>query len=116
MSRKIWAYEKRRQINEVDEIVVQVSIDAIGHLGLPFHADDDDGGEDDDGDGADDAHVVEAVVDDPDVEGLEQVVERLAEADDVHGHGHGVGHREDHADGGAELGSQRARDHVVCTT
>ena len=74
MSRKIWAYEKRRQINEVDEIVVQVSIDAIGHLGLPFHADDDDGGEDDDGDGADDAHVVEAVVDDPDVEGLEQVV------------------------------------------
>ena len=83
------------------------------YFGFPLHADDNDAGQEDDGDAADDAHVHQSVVDDLQILRLEQVVERFAEADDVHGHRHRVGHGEDDADRRSKVGTQRARDQKV---
>ena len=44
---------------------------------------------------------------------LQEIEERLREADGVGGDGDGVGEEEHEADGAAERGAQGARDHVV---
>lgn len=111
-------------------------------LALPLHADGDDERQDDQRHRSDDPYVVFGIARlsvnlvetflflflvviiivatcdrmrtyDRDAHLSEQVVERLAEADRVQGHGHGVGHGEDDADGAAELGAERPADHVV---
>ena len=86
------------------------------YFGFPFHSDDHDAGQAEDGDGADDAHIVEAIVDNFDVERSKQIVERLAETDDVHSHGHSIGHSEDDTDGSAEVRTQRPRYQEVRPT
>lgn len=82
----------------------------------PVHADEGEHEDAEEDDGADEADVVGAVVEDGVAEGAQDVLDGLAEADYVHGHRYGVGQGEHESDGAAELRSQRPRDHVVYTS
>jgi len=83
------------------------------HPGDPVHADNGEHQDSNEGDDADDPDVVGGAVDEDGAVGSEQVLQRLAEAHDVHGDGDRVGQREHEADGAAESWAQGPRNHVV---